>query len=243
MTLLFPARCFAGHLSEVVGPGGFCPRCQEELQRERAEPACPRCAATVNAITRNDPDCRACRDQKSRIDALARVAQYRGVFATVIRDYKYHGRERLLPHLARWMTDAISATPWLPRVQAVVPVPTHWKHRLKRPLYAAERLADDVARRLNLPSTPVLRRIRAGPHQIGLSYTERQKNVSGAFQVPHHIALRDARLLLIDDVKTTGATLEECAKMLRRAGASEIYAAVAALVDWSGPSGQPIAAI
>jgi predicted amidophosphoribosyltransferase len=77
----------------------------------------------------------------------------------------------------------------------------------------------------------VLRRVRGGPHQIGLSHSQRVENVRGAFAMARGVTLRGARLLLVDDVMTTGATLNECAKVLRRGGAAEVYAAVVLTVD------------
>lgn len=100
-----------------------------------------------------------------------------------------------------------------------------------------------MARRLNLPLVRVLRRTRAGPHQIGLSYTARAANVRGAFAMRPGVELRDARLLLIDDVRTTGATINECAKVLQASGAAEVYAAVVVAVGIDGPTGVAIKSI
>lgn len=134
----------------------------------------------------------------------------------------------------------MAVAPWLDRVQAIVSVPSHWRRRLGRPIYAAHALATVVARHQSLPHLPVLRRVRAGPRQIGLNYLERVQNVRGAFALGRGVSLREARLLLIDDVKTTGATLKECAKILRAGGASEVYAAIVVTVGWEESSEQPI---
>ena len=120
----------------------------------------------------------------------------------------------------------VKAAPWWNRIEAAVAVPTHWRHQIGRAYYPAERLAARIERETGIPKLAILRRTRGGPHQIGLSATERIANVRGAFAVRQHVRLDDARLLIIDDVKTTGATINECAKVLRRAGASEVYAAV-----------------
>jgi predicted amidophosphoribosyltransferase len=147
------------------------------------------------------------------------------------------------PVLGGWLAEVVGAARWLDRVEAIVAVPTHWQHRLGRPLYAAEALAAGVARHTGLPLVPVLRRVRAGRHQIGLSFSERAENVRGLFTVRRGVTLDDSRLLLIDDVKTTGATVNECAKVLRRAGAAEIYAAVVVTVGSDGPIGQALSLI
>jgi len=154
------------------------------------------------------------------------VGIYRDLLGQLLRAYKYHGREELALLLGGWLTEAIETAPWRDRIEAVVSVPTHWKRRFNRPFHAADALAASVARKASLPHVSILRRVRAGPRQIGLSETERAANVRGAFAIRKGVVLRDARVLLIDDVRTTGATLEECAKILHRAGATEVYAAV-----------------
>jgi ComF family protein len=159
------------------------------------------------------------------------------VHGNIIRAYKYHAREEFELALADWLSNAVQGASWFDRVEAVVPVPTHWWRRLRRPLYPAEALGKLVSTRTRLPSVGLLRRVRCGPHQIGLSYTERQHNVHGAFAARRGVELHRARLLLIDDVKTTGATLNECARVLKRAGASEVYAAVIVKVDWRAAAG------
>jgi ComF family protein len=145
--------------------------------------------------------------------------------------------------LGGWLAEAIETAPWRDRIEAVVSVPTHWKRRFNRPFHAADALASYIARKVNLPHVSVLRRVRAGPHQIGLSHTERTANVRGAFALRNGVSLRDARVLLIDDVRTTGATLEECAKVLRRGGAAEVYAAVVLRVGWTHSKSKVLSSI
>ena len=160
-----------------------------------------------------------------------------------VRSYKYGRREELEPLLGNWLLEAIEASSWRDRIEAIVPVPTHWRRRIKQSVYPAERLASFVADRTDLPQLPILRRTRAGPHQIGLSYTARVKNVRGAFAVRSGVSLNKARLLIIDDVKTTGATVDECARVLRRAGASELYAATIVKAGWLHALGEPLTSI
>ena len=145
----------------------------------------------------------------------------------ILRSYKYRGREEWGQLLGRWLAEVVQDAPWLGQVEAIVAVPTHWRRSIARPLYPAEALAAAVATATDLPKLPILRRIRAGPHQVGLSYAQRAANVRGAFRLRKGVRLNEASLLLVDDVRTTGATLEECAKVLRRSGARKVYAAVA----------------
>jgi len=161
-----------------------------------------------------------------KIAASARVGPYRQALGHLFRAYKFHDRDELHPLLADWLVEAVRAAPWLDRVEAVTCVPTHWLRRLDRKFHAAEVLAAHVARRLEKPYVSILRRVRAGRHQLGLSYAQRAANVRGAFALVDGVKLHKARVLLVDDVRTTGATIEECAKVLRRGGAADVYAAV-----------------
>jgi competence protein ComFC len=120
-------------------------------------------------------------------------------------------------------------------------IPTHWRTRLHRPLHAAEVLADHVARAMGIPAVAILRRTSAGRHQVGLTYTERIENVRGLYALRKGVSLDAARILIVDDVRTTGATLDHCARVLRRGGAAEVYGAVALKVTWvTHPTGAPL---
>jgi len=144
----------------------------------------------------------------------------------VFRLYKYHGRQKLGLLLGRWVAESISAATWHDRIEVVASVPTHWTRRWGQSFYAADALADLVANRLGLPHTALLKRIRGGRHQIGLNYQQRKANVRNAFAMRRGVKLREARVLLVDDVRTTGATVQECAGVLKEAGAAEVYVAV-----------------
>ncbi len=98
-------------------------------------------------------------------------------------------------------------------------------------------LARRLGKRIGLPVLPLLRRTEGGRHQIGLSYAQRIENVRGKFKPHWAWRLCNARVLLVDDVKTTGATLHECARMLRAAGAVEVYGAVVAVAGWDPQTG------
>jgi ComF family protein len=115
------------------------------------------------------------------------------------------------------------------RIDTVVPVPMHWRRRLTRGTSAADVLAAAVANRLRLPRRRLVRRRRFTPMQNELPFEDRRSNVRGAFVASRRAAGR--RILLVDDVTTTGATLAECRRALVEAGASAVYAAVVARAD------------
>ncbi len=221
----------------------FCSSCAADLEYERAKPACPTCASSVAPHEVHEGKCGKCRHRRLPTAVTVRVGHYDAALAQLIRAYKYHGHEFIGPVLAGWLAEIVNHAAWFDGVEAIVSVPTHWKHRLGRPFYAAEMIAAIVAERTGLPHVPILRRVRAGPHQIGLSFSDRARNVHGAFSMRRGVALHDSRLLLIDDVKTTGATINECAKVLREAGAEKVYTAVVVTAGGDSASGFALTSI
>ncbi len=240
LDLLFPPRCPTCGEAGAGGQLPLCAACTREIEAERATPSCPTCADSVALYEVSEGQCRECRRRPVRVVGSVRVGHYRGRLAHLVRSYKYHRRVELEGLLANWLAEAIEAAPWRDRVEAVVPVPTHWTRRFAQPFYPAEQLTAALVRSTSLPPARILRRVRAGPHQIGLSYKARVENVHGAFALRRGVTLNNARLLLIDDVKTTGATIDECARVLLRSGASDVYAATVVKAGWSRSTGQAI---
>ncbi len=231
LDLLYPPRCLTC-LACLDSKQILCDTCAEAIDVEQESRFCPHCAAPTNDARTADGLCPRCRGRKSNITGTVCAGCYTGVLGRMLRAYKYDGQERYESLIVSRITSAVQGAPWTGRLEAVVGVPAHWSRRMVRTLHAADRLADRVARRLDLPKAAVLRRIKGGPKQVGLTYRARLANVRNAFAVKSGVALDGPRLLLIDDVTTTSATLEECARTLVRAGAAEVYAAVFLAVDW-----------
>jgi ComF family protein len=146
--------------------------------------------------------------------------------ADAIRRCKYHRQVDLIMVFAELLHGVVDS---LPPVDAVVPVPLHVRRLRDRQFNQSLRIAAEVARRLDRPLWPdILRRNRWTAPQTTLDRPHRQANVRRAFAVrqPHKVAGR--RLLVVDDVYTTGATVNECAKVLRAAEASDVYVATVA---------------
>jgi ComF family protein len=115
---------------------------------------------------------------------------------------------------------------------AVVPAPLHWRRRWDRGFNQAELLARQVSRLTGIPLDRRLLRTRPTPPQAGLTAAERRTNVRGAFAAAgDKAAIRGKKLIVVDDVMTTGATLEACARALKRAGAADVAALALARAD------------
>lgn len=209
----------------------LCSTCLDGLNRERHATCCPRCAGDVGPYEVADGRCRQCRHRRPHVIAAVRAGRYGDAFQQAVHAYKYEHRDDLEELLIAWMIGSVRSAPWLSRAEVVVPVPTHWRHSIGRRRYVPDRLARGVAVGVGLPYERLLVRTRGGPHQLGLPASQRAINIRGAFALTPGYRIDGARVLLVDDVKTTGATLEECGKTLRQAGVSEVYACVLTRVN------------
>ena len=143
--------------------------------------------------------------------------------------FKHADRTQNAPAFAAWMARAGADA--LARADLLVPVPLHWTRLVRRRFNQAALLARALSKRTGVPFAPdLLARVRMTRTQGDLTRAQRRRNVRGAFQVRATAPLRGKTVVLIDDVMTTGATFEACARALRRAGAREVRALALARV-------------
>ncbi|WP_333794739.1 ComF family protein [Hyphomicrobium sp.] len=164
-------------------------------------------------------------------DRARAVAAHAGAVRTLVHALKFHDRHDVRRLLGRWLVEA--GRELLLDTEIVVPVPLSRRRLLARRFNQAAILAREVARLTGIGYEPqVLERKRATPSQVGLSRLQRQRNVAGAFAVPPRCRQRvtGRRILLVDDVITTGSTASACARVLRRAGAERVDVLVVAMV-------------
>jgi ComF family protein len=170
--------------------------------------------------------CALCRYGLRGFDAAYCFGAYEGVLRELIHLYKY-GRVRTL---ARPLGALLAAAlPREERFDAVTPVPLHWRRQWQRGFNQSELLARTVARRCGIPVLHALKRARSTVAQAGLSNTGRRQNVAAAFRPRRTV--EGKRILLVDDVMTTGATAAACALALKRAGAAKVTLLTVARVD------------
>jgi len=204
-------------LGELVAPTR-CAACEELVA-----PRLLFCAACSPSVTRAGP-------QPPREHA---VFDYGGAVATAIARFKYAGRSDLAARFAAAMT--ARTLPAGAEVDLVVPVPLHPRRLVERGFDQAALLALPIARSWGLRcATRVLLRTRPTPPQASLDRAARSANVADAFRCASPEAVRGRRILLVDDVRTTGATLASCADVLDRAGAVEVRSLVLASRDRPG---------
>ncbi len=169
--------------------------------------------------------CALCRSGLRGFDAAYAFGAYEGALRQLIHLYKYGKMRTLARPLSALLTRAM---PLDERFDGIVPVPLYWRRRLQRGFNQAELLALGVGRSTGVPVIRALRRVQSTPTQAGLSNSARRQNVSAAFRARD---VSGQRLLLIDDVMTTGSTATSCAIALKKAGAKRVALLTVARVD------------
>jgi ComF family protein len=229
--LVFPDDCrVCGEPLRDVSRIPVCARCLEFTQPIAAEHFCIACRTPfLNPFPLDESGrCALCRLGLAGFDEVYSFGWYQGALRTLIHLFKYVGVRPLARVFGRYLKRAL---PVDRQFDVVVPMPLHWKRRWHRGFNQAALLAREVARRYGVPVSQVVRRSRATPSQAGLTHAKRRANVRGAFKVKRGARLNGLRVLLIDDVLTTGATAAACARELKRAGATHVTLLALARTD------------
>jgi len=219
LAVVFPAACPAC-ARPLAHPtrGPLCDACWDALPRHRGG-LCG-CGLPLPAAL---VVCGRCRRGRQPFTSGLSLGPYEGPLRTVIHELKYRGKRRVAKRLAEALlaepgTDALLGTSDL-----LVPVPLHPRRRRERGFNQAELLAEELGRRVGRPCAPaaLVRRKDTAP-QAGLSAAARRRNVAGAFAVRGQGQVAGRVIALVDDVLTTGATAQACARALLAAGAAEV---------------------
>lgn len=221
--LIFPPRCITcGELLEQHGPLPFCPCCIAGI-RFIGSPLCPRCGTPFPAAEGEDHLCGECLITKRPYAVARSVGRYEETLLTAIHLFKYRGKIGIGDLLSRIMADFADKTWDMKLFERIMPVPLHRRRLRERGFNQAVILARGLSKRFNIPiDFTALRRDLFTPPQVGLDRKQRSANVKGAFTVTHPERIVGRRLLLVDDVYTTGSTLTECARVLIRAKAEAV---------------------
>lgn len=228
-TLLFPDEC---HICQRplhrISRVPVCDGCLQEPPPLDAEFYCLNCRTPfANRFPLDEEGrCMLCRSGRRGFDSAYCYGAYEGTLRELIHLFKYNGVRRLAGPLSRFLAAAL---PLDQQFDAVTPVPLHWRKRWQRGFNQSELLGKAIARRRGIPLLRVLRRGSATRAQAGLSNAQRRENVEGAFQARRRVP--GLRILLVDDVMTTGATAAACARALIKAGARSVSLLTLARVD------------
>jgi ComF family protein len=226
--VLWPPVCLC--CGGQAGPdnSGLCSGCWDQLLTSTAGEYCPRCGRDASRYGLVHGACPACAAEDIHFDGIARAGIYTETLRRMILMFK-HDRTEFETLLGSLADAAFQGSPFYEQIELLVPVPLHWTRRLARGYNQSRRIAG----RLRHPTARIcpdlvrVRRTRAQP--AAATAAARQRNVQGAFAVRPDHRYAGKTICLVDDIKTTGATLNECARTLKEAGAVRVYALVLAV--------------
>lgn len=228
LSFVFPPECVVCEKRLADLERYYCDACRD-LAEDLSVPLCPSCRSGLLDLRRGCSVCRGC----SPISALWACGVFDRFYRPIVHAVKYQGLLPIARMMAGLLASRISESIHRPIIDLLVPVPLHWTRKRERGFNQSLIIACELASRLGLPvAKNALRRVRKTLDQTGLSAQARITNVKGAFRVREFEVLARKRVLLVDDVTTTGATLNEAAGELRKAGCRNVFAAVIAVASY-----------
>lgn len=220
LDLFFPKTC-PGCGKIASSHELFCPDCNKALAFIRP-PLCPICGTPLKSGQSHV--CGPCLKEPPFFKAGRSCAIYDGPLRNAIAHFKYQGITALAKPLSMIMINTLSSFIKKASVDLILPIPLHIKRLRQRGFNQALLLANELGKKFELPTgRSVLKKVKETLPQVGLSRAERRKNVRGSFRVISPEDMKDKSILLVDDVFTTGTTVNECSKVLIKAGAKDVF--------------------
>jgi competence protein ComFC len=215
--IVFPDLCPVCVRRPPDAVGGLtCEECEKQLL-PLSKPRCQQCGGRLDTVLER---CQECIGLRQPWSLAVSTFPFGGLPRQLIHRFKYQGNVALTPVLVHALVDA-----WREHgteIDLLTAVPLHWRKSIRRGYNQSELLAIGLAQELGLPFRRLLRRCRSTAAQAGLDFNERQRNLRNAFSPLPRAECKDTKVLLIDDVFTTGATLGRCTRLIRKAGAAEV---------------------
>lgn len=218
--IFFPIQCVCcGELLPLDERLRICSNCFKTI-RKIEPPYCIVCGIPLDG----GAHCFDCRKTKYKFDLLRSYALYDGVIREMIHMFKYRNKEYLSKSLALFLYEAFKFYRELNESEIVLPVPLHWLKKYIRGYNQTELLAKEFSKLSNIPYiNDVIYKSKYTKSQTKLNSELRRRNVEGTFLIEHKEKIYGKNVLLIDDVSTTGTTLNECAKVLKSNGAKKVF--------------------
>lgn len=222
LDFIFPGYCYICNLSLANPDKYLCSSCLEKLPVLPTS-FCSFCKTFLNNLP-IDHNC------KTYLHSVYSLWTYAEGVETLIHKFKYEGKVGLGKILGQVLAQQLSSQSFWPEIETLIPVPLYSSRKRERGYNQAEVLAQALADCTKVkPISNALRRCRNTPDQTHLSSAERKENVKDAFKVDEGIDFSKMTIMLVDDVITTGATLNECAKTLKQNGAEKVHACTLAV--------------
>ena len=226
-SLFYPATCVVC-AANVERSEYLCADCRRRAPRI-VPPFCNKCSEPFPGAITQSFSCANCEHRVLHFDCAVAAYRSRGLVRSLLHQFKYSGQRHLRFPVAGWLRETLHDSRLRDRrFDVIVPVPLHPVRERERGFNQAQLLAELLTVSARAPLRLILERTRYTTTQTAHDRAERMENLHGAFRLRKNQDVRDLRVLLIDDVLTTGSTLSECARVLKKAGAVSIHAATAA---------------
>lgn len=224
LDLVYPRTCAGCGRASDGDDAHLCWDCLAGLEPVVA-PFCSRCGDPVEGVIGHAYECSLCRRHPPGFTLARSAVRYRGAVCDVLQSFKYNGQAHLAVDLARLLQACVNVHFHAVRLDAVAYVPLYPARERARSYNQSRLLATRLARLLGVDLVPprTVRRLRNTGTQTGLTAAQRRVNVEGAFRVPDPAWLEGRRVLLVDDVMTTGATVSACAEALQACKPAGVY--------------------
>ncbi len=221
--ILFPPECRACGTALIAdGEHPFCPECLSTINFV-ASPLCSSCGLPFTETDGVNHLCEECILSTPPFSMARALGKYEGALLDTIHLFKYNGKVSIGEALGRMMAKACYDSLATGDYSLIIPVPLHPKKLRERGFNQSLILARQISKRFSVPIDFItLRRVIHTESQVGLSRQKRAVNVRGAFEVTDQTGIENKKILLIDDVYTTGSTARECSKILMKNGAKEV---------------------
>lgn len=225
VNFIFPPQCIICK-SIIDNEDGLCPVCINDINFI-TDPKCEYCGypfefKTDNKFSVKLSICAKCLNNKPKFDKALSVVHYNDASKKIILPFKHADKTNYAKIMGNMMANTIA--PFVAKMDFIIPVPIHLKRMIKRKYNQSALLASHISKRLDIP---VLYNVLVRSHfkysQGKLSFDDRKANVLNAFDIKNPYKIKGKNILLVDDVMTTGATLNECARILKNFDARRVY--------------------
>lgn len=219
LDIIIPPVCLS--CKDVVQEQGqICAECWQNIPLI-SKHKCNKCGLPFEFDMGKGAKCQQCSSSKPKFKKVLAVCKHEGTARKLAVNLKFNDRTHLAPYIASMMVSM--GRELLEKTDIIIPVPLHSRRRLFRKYNQSALLGQQIAKQSGVDYSPfVMKRVRSTTPQTRLSKKDREKNVKDAFSVTNKLAVEGKRILLIDDVMTTGATINECTAALKEAGVKHV---------------------
>ncbi|WP_058485998.1 ComF family protein [Defluviitalea phaphyphila] len=222
LNIIYPPKCiFCNTIIPIQKEKGICDDCKKSLPFIK-EKVCQKCGKPIDNIEERNT-CFDCIKYPPIYDKGWALLVYEGIVRDMIYRFKYGGHKEYAVYLGVLMANKIKNENIKEKFDLIIPIPMHLKKKRIRGYNQSEELAKIISKQLKIPiDITILTRIKETKPQSGLSITQRKNNLKKAFKIKQNTDLKGKKILLIDDIYTTGSTINTCANILKKKGVKKV---------------------